>query len=145
MQHGHSARKTPTYKSWLKMRERCKSTTCNRVDSYYNKGISYDPRWDSFELFLEDMGERPEGMSLDRINNDKGYSKDNCRWASSFEQARNTSRNVFYQIDEKLYCQSEAFEKLGVTIKILRNMRAKNKFPNNVKFVGQINKQEYVS
>jgi hypothetical protein len=137
--HGHSARKTPTYKSWLKMRERCKSTTCNRVDSYYNKGISYDPRWDSFELFLEDMGERPEGMSLDRINNDKNYGKENCRWASNYQQARNTSRNVFYKINGMFYCQSEAVDVLGITTKRLRNMRAKHKLPIGVEFVGNVN------
>lgn len=135
--HGYS--KTPTYKTWCKMRERCNNPNTNRADSYFNKGISYDKRWDSFQLFLQDMGERPENMSLDRIDNNEGYCKDNCRWATKIEQSRNTSRNVFYLINGVNYCQEEAKEILGVTIKKLRYMRKQNTLPNNVKFLGKNN------
>ena len=143
MKHGHSTKnRTPTYVSWLKMRERCRSKTCNRVNSYYNKGITYDPRWESFALFLEDMGERLDGTSLDRFDNNKGYSKDNCRWASTFDQMRNTSRNVFYNINGSLHCQSDAVDVLGITIKKLRVMREKNRLPKGVSFVGLLTNQE---
>jgi hypothetical protein len=52
-------------------------------------GMYVDPRWEKFENFLADMGERPEGKTLDREDNTKGYYKDNCRWATSFEQMNN--------------------------------------------------------
>lgn len=71
------------------MHERCTSTTGLYWQAYGKRGITVDPRWNSFTLFLQDMGERPEGLSLDRIDNDKGYSKDNCRWATRQEQNSN--------------------------------------------------------
>jgi len=134
----HGQTNTPTYKSWCKMRERCNNPNTNRANSYINKGISYDKRWDSFELFLEDMGVRPENMSLDRIDNNANYSKENCRWASRIVQGRNTSRNVFYLINGIKYCQEEAKEILGITIKKLRYMRSLNKLPNNIEFIGKL-------
>lgn len=73
----------PTYTSWLQMKERCKQ----KKDTY--KGIVYDPNWDSYDRFLADMGERPEGKTLDRINNKWGYYKFNCRWATPLEQQQN--------------------------------------------------------
>lgn len=92
LQHGHSwrdpstgwARHSPTYASWIMMRYRCR-----HVPDYRDRGITWDPRWDSFELFLLDMGERPEGRSLDRIDNDGSYEPGNCRWATAKEQAGN--------------------------------------------------------
>ncbi len=134
----HGLAKTPTYKSWCKMKERCNNPTTNRANSYFNKGIAYDKRWESFELFLEDMGERPENMSLDRIDNNANYCKANCRWATNTEQSRNTSRNVFYLIDGVNYCQEQAKEIMGVTIKKLRYMRQLNTLPTNVQFLGRL-------
>jgi hypothetical protein len=120
------------------MKERCDNPNGNRASSYFAKGITYDERWNSFTLFLEDMGERPENMSLDRINNNANYSKENCRWATNTEQSRNTSRNVFYLIDGINYCQEQAREIMGVTIKKLRYMRQINTLPTNVKFLGKL-------
>jgi hypothetical protein len=136
--HGYRAAKSPTYKSWCKMRERCNNPNTNRAKSYFLKGITYDPRWDSFLCFVEDMGERPENTSLDRIDNSKGYFKENCRWATRIQQGRNTSRNVFYSINGINYCQEEAKNVLGWTIKKLRYMRELNRLPENVFFVNQI-------
>jgi hypothetical protein len=129
-------RNTPTYKVWTKMRERCNGHG-NRFYRYGGRGISYDPSWDDFLVFLEDMGERPEGMTIERIDNDGNYCKENCRWASYMEQSRNMSRNVWYEIDGTEYIQEDAYRVLGVSIKILRTMRAKNNLPDNVKFLGR--------
>lgn len=120
------------------MRERCNNPNTNRSKSYYEKGITYCNRWDNYINFLTDMGERPLGTSLDRIDNNKGYCKENCRWATPKEQAINTSRNVFYNIFGELFCQEDAKIILGVTIKKLRYMRAHKNLPEGVEFIGRL-------
>ena len=81
---------SPTYVSWNTMKTRCTSKANPKfVKNYQNRGISYDPRWEKFSCFLQDMGVRPEGKTLERLNNDKGYSKENCVWASPSHQNRN--------------------------------------------------------
>ncbi len=91
--HGHSARaaKSRTYVSWRSMLNRCKETAKpHHRRSYFERGITVCAQWvDSFETFLRDMGERPPGMSLDRINNDGNYEPGNCRWATQEQQVRN--------------------------------------------------------
>lgn len=84
-----------TYKTWATMKSRCSNEKLSHYKHYGGRGITVCQAWkDSFEAFLADMGERPLGKSLDRIDNDKGYYKDNCRWASKEEQQRNTSRSI---------------------------------------------------
>lgn len=100
MKHGHAMRgsKTSTYEAWKSMRKRCgvsskRTTSAGLVKvrkSYADRGITVCDRWsDSFVNFLEDMGEKPLGLTLDRIDNNKGYSKDNCRWATYKTQSEN--------------------------------------------------------
>lgn len=86
--HGHTVggHRSPTYSSWYSMKKRCNDPM---NEDYGMAGITYDPRWESFEDFLEDMGERPPGTSIDRIDFDKGYYKDNCRWATEQTQKYN--------------------------------------------------------
>lgn len=81
-----------TYGIWQAFRDRCKNKNRSDYKYYGGRGITYDPAWDNFAMFLADMGEAPEGMTLDRINNDLGYSKENCRWADRTTQVRNSSR-----------------------------------------------------
>jgi len=88
MQHGMSG--TTTYSCWTNMIARCTNSNNPNYKHYGSRGISVCESWrNSFETFYKDMGEQPTGLSLDRINNDKGYSKENCRWATKFEQANN--------------------------------------------------------
>jgi hypothetical protein len=95
--HGHTTKKTqsPTYVSYQNMISRCHRENHPKYPSYGEKGITVCERWrESFENFLSDMGERPDGMTIDRIDGRLGYSKENCRWATSETQQANIRTNV---------------------------------------------------
>lgn len=81
--------RTGAYRSWLSSRRRCKERKADYSKNYYDRGIKVCKRWEKFENFYADMGDRPKGCSLDRIDNLKGYSKSNCRWADRTTQALN--------------------------------------------------------
>ena len=81
--------KIPGYWSWQGLKRRCLNTNQHDYRFYGGRGITYDPAWETFDGFLADMGERPEGTTLDRIDCDGNYCKDNCRWATKEIQATN--------------------------------------------------------
>lgn len=98
IKHGHNRRngkKSPTYISWTKMNDRCNSQNASEYKWYGGRGVSICDRWKSFNNFLQDMGERPKGTSLDRIDVNGNYEPSNCKWSNIKEQANNTQRNIF--------------------------------------------------
>lgn len=100
--HGLSA--TPEYHCWKQMKARCLSEDHPAAKNYRDRGISVCPEWFSFDNFYKDMGPRPSRLhSLDRINNDGGYSKDNCRWALREQQQNNMRTNTSISFDGKTF------------------------------------------
>ncbi len=116
MTHGFSRgeKRTRVYRAWRQMKARCDNPNMENYKYYGGKGITYDPRWAKFEAFLEDMGEPDANRSLDRIESDKNYCKENCRWSDSITQRRNRG-DPLHWVDifgEKL-CFTDAVRKYG--------------------------------
>jgi hypothetical protein len=94
----HGMTKTRTFKSWESMKQRCLNVNAPDYVAYGGRGISICRKWTlSFNNFLEDMGERPEGTSLDRINVNGSYEPANCRWATRSEQQRNKTNSLIIE------------------------------------------------
>lgn len=120
--HGNARRKSQSneYQTWLNMNAR--TSNANRPDYkfYGAKGITVCDRWKtSFENFLEDMGPRPDGMTLDRIDPNKNYSPDNCRWATWEVQHQNTTTVLRMNVFGEILTLKEMSEKYGVTARCL--------------------------
>jgi hypothetical protein len=93
--HGHTIGKpSRTYNSWTNMIARCTRPNTPWFHLYGGRGITVCDRWRNFDAFLQDMGERPEGRTLDRIDPDGNYEPDNCRWATPSEQNLNRRRSA---------------------------------------------------
>ena len=97
----HGMSKTPEYVVWGGIKHRCYNPKAKYYHHYGGRGITMCDEWrDSFEAFYRDMGPRPTPEhTIERDDNDLGYSKDNCRWATALEQANNTRRNVYFEFD----------------------------------------------
>jgi hypothetical protein len=94
--HGHaSGGHSPTYMSWINMKNRCLNKNTERYGRYGGRGIKCCEEWLDFANFIKDMGEKPIGKTLDRIDNNGNYEPANCRWATSEEQQNNTGSNRF--------------------------------------------------
>lgn len=100
---------------WRVMRQRCNDANCKEYPRYGGRGIKVSQEWNDFAVFYADMGPRPKGMSIDRIDNDAGYSKENCRWATRKEQSRNRRNTVFAEVNGVLKTVSEWCEHYDIS------------------------------
>lgn len=117
--HGHAkGQRSPTYNSWRAMIHRCRTSTDRKHAKYRN--VEVCERWLVFANFLADMGERPEGKTLDRIDNARGYEPGNCRWATKREQSMNTTRNVRIEIGGVVKTATEWAQEVGIDPSLVR-------------------------
>ena len=93
----HGMSKQRIYKLWAAMLQRCNNPDCEKYHYYGGRGIKVYPEWHTFQNFFTDMGHKPIGLSLDRVNNDGNYEPTNCRWASHKVQANNKRNSPQYQ------------------------------------------------
>ena len=117
----HGKSHLPSYTAWMEMRTRCQNPKRHDYPRYGGAGVKVCDRWQSYEAFFEDMGERPPGLTLDRRDNTKGYEPGNVRWATAKEQARNKTNNHLF--DGK--CIAQIAEELGITHGAVTNRIAK--------------------
>jgi len=117
MKHGYARveNRPKEYNVWRTMRQRCCNPRNRQYPAYGGRGIRVCERWDDFENFYADMGPCPQGLTLERKDNSKGYSPDNCIWASYKEQARNTRRNHLVTMQGRTQCIAAWCEDLGVS------------------------------
>lgn len=126
----HGLRNTKEYDIWFTMKARCYDKNSKSYPRYGGRGITVCDRWlASVENFVEDMGLKPENMSLDRIDNNGGYCKENCRWATDSEQRYNSSTSVRYDYNGKMYTTRELAEKAGVSEKVMGDRLVKLRWP----------------
>lgn len=116
--HGYSKPENsgefPTYKTWLSMRRRCEYKKHKSYADYGGRGIKVCDRWQLFENFLADMGRRPDGLTLGRVDNAKGYEPGNCRWETPKQQCRNRRGNTLITCNNSTRTLQEWSEISGI-------------------------------
>ena len=117
----HGMRKHPLYKTWAEMRYRCNNPKKWQYKHYGARGVRVCERWESFPAFVEDMGERPPGYTLDRIDVNGNYEPSNCRWATQAEQMRNASSANLLTHNGETLCLTDWSIKTGISISGLRH------------------------
>jgi len=112
----HGMAGNTTYKSWQHMKERCHKPNTTDYHRYGGRGITVCKRWlESFDNFLQDMGVKPEGLTIDRIDNDGNYTPENCRWATLRQQANNTRANKHITHNGITLTQAQWSRRLGIS------------------------------
>lgn len=129
--HGWS--RTPTYKSWHMMVQRCTNRNFPKYPQYGGRGIKVDSSWFDFKNFLADMGPRPEGTTLGRKDNDQGYNANNCEWQTSDQQGDNKTTTVRLEYMGENLTMNEWSRKLNIPIATIRIRRKRR--PDNVAYI----------
>jgi len=117
----HGMTKTPEYRSWAHIKARCFNPKHKDFSDYGGRGIKMCESWEkSFEAFFADMGKKPEGMkSIDRIDVNGNYCKENCRWANDHMQSRNKRNNRYLELNGLEMCLSDWATHLGINVSTL--------------------------
>ncbi len=124
--HANNGNVTPTWNSWSKLRGRCLNINDKAYPEYGGRGITVCERWlDSFENFLSDMGEKPHGLTIDRIDNNGNYEPGNCRWANKTQQSNNRRNNIVLTHNGVSMTLSEWADSCGIRYATIR-LRIKN-------------------
>lgn len=110
----HGLTQSPTWRSWCSMKARCQNPQAPNFALYGGRGITVCERWQVFEAFLEDMGLRVAGTSLDRIDNDGNYEPGNCRWATNETQGRNRRTNRLVTVGDETLTLTEWSQRSGI-------------------------------
>ena len=110
----HGMINTGTYRSWCAMKTRCLNKNDEHYEGYGKRGITVCQEWMKFEKFYLDMGERPQGKSIDRMDNNKGYYKKNCRWSFHKQQCNNRRDNRILTHNGKIQTIAEWARELGI-------------------------------
>ena len=110
---------TPTWYSWQAMVTRCTNPNASDYQRYGGRGVTICREWHQYESFRQDMGARPEGHTLDRIDNNGNYTPSNCKWSTSSQQARNTRRTAMIEHKGVSNCIAEWAEDLAMPVATL--------------------------
>ena len=110
------AKRSKEYSIWAAIHQRCYNPKDNNYKHYGGRGITVCPEWQDFESFYADMGDKPPGKSIDRINNDEGYNKSNCEWRDLKAQSRNRRDNVWVIVDGERMVVTDALSVLGIRL-----------------------------
>lgn len=110
----HGLSHTTTHNIWVGMKQRCLNQNAPAFRHYGGRGIGLCDRWHSFDAFLADMGEAPAGMTIERVDNEKGYEPHNCVWADQTTQVRNRRITVRYTHDGETLTLKEWADRIGV-------------------------------
>ena len=115
----HGLHKTPEYSSWSSMWDRVRNKNNPQFKYWGGRGIAVCKRWGDFNNFIKDMGTKPKGFTLERINNNEGYFPFNCRWASRLDQSRNSRFNRHIRLNGKTMILSDWARYLKINISTL--------------------------
>lgn len=116
----HGMSRTPVNGVWRSMLQRCENPKDASYGNYGGRGITVCEEWHDFERFVADMGVRPKGFSIDRIDNDRGYCKENCRWASTKQQLNNRRNNRVVELEGRKQTIAEWAAEKGIDWHVLR-------------------------
>jgi hypothetical protein len=110
----HGMSDSAAYRVWQSMKSRCENPKNKSYNDYGGRGIGVCEQWSSFAAFVRDMGLPPNGLSIERVDNERGYSKDNCIWATRRRQSRNKRNTAYVDIAGETLCFSDACAKIGI-------------------------------
>lgn len=138
----HGETRSSTYKTWIAMKARCLNPSDQAYSHYGGRGIKVCERWaNSYESFVEDMGRRPRGMSIERIDVNGDYEPRNCVWATAKEQARNRRCTIKVVYQGKEMPLTQAAEQSGIPYQVLRERKQRLKWPDDRLFASYTKRQ----